>query len=200
MADEIISVKRHLTLEDFKKWDDGTMTPKEMEAFLSHTAACDTCSENWMSYMAQQEPETLPQPPAYLAGEIIERSKQPDIMIARKVNRTSKQIRLLTYSLKVGTAVALSIVMLFSINLTGMKIASVSEFIPKTETPVSGPKQPGAAGSNSGNSGAADRSENKKTGSITDHMRQGTQNIMSSLDNFTQSIFNLEFNFNQEDD
>lgn len=199
MENEMMTVRKHLTSEDFMKWNAGLMTPEEMENFLSHTAVCDTCAENWMSFMAQQEPEMLPEPPAYLAEEIIERSKQPDLLIARKVTRTSRQIRLLTYSLKVGTAVALSIVMLFSINLTGMKLTSVSEPIQTVEIPVSHLNNwisptAGQSGDNSIN----DRGIRKQS-DITDHMRQGTQNVLTSLDNFTKTIFNFEFNFNQED-
>lgn len=139
------ALKRHLTDEDFLKWDSGQMTPAEMEFFLSHTSSCDTCAERWMNWMEQTEVEmnaetaaekelntetaakAIPQPPAYLAEEILERCKQPDILIARNLNRTSRQLQLFTYSLKIGTAVVLSIMMLFSINLTSLKIASVSE-------------------------------------------------------------------------
>lgn len=129
------AIKRHLTDEDFLKWDSGQMTPAEMEFFLSHTSSCDTCAERWMNWMEQTEVEmntetaakAIPQPPAYLAEEILERCKQPDILIARNLNRTSRQLQLLTYSLKIGTAVVFSIMMLFSINLTSLKIASVSE-------------------------------------------------------------------------
>lgn len=200
MENEMMTVKRHLTREDFIKWDAGLMTPEEMEAFLSHTAVCDTCAENWMSFMAQLEPELLPEPPAYLTEEIIERSKQPDLLIARKVTRTSRQIRLLTYSLKVGTAVVLSIMMLFSINLAGMKLASVSESMQTVEIPSSRLDNwitfptAGQSGDNSRN----DR-DNRKQPDITDHMRRGTQSVLTSLDNFSKSVFNFEFNFNQED-
>lgn len=173
-----VQVRRHLTQEDFMKWDSGLMTAEEMEAFLSHTASCSTCADSWMAWMEHQEPEALPVPPAYLAEEIIERSKQPDLMIARRLNHTSRQLRLLTYSLKVGTAVVLSIMMLFSINLTGMKMASVSE---NREYPHQ----------------TAENSTTERN--VTGYMHQGTQNIMKSLDSFTQSILNFDFSFNQED-
>lgn len=174
----MMNEKRHLTEEDFIKWDSGLMTPEEMEVFLSHTASCSTCADSWMVWMEQQEPEALPEPPAYLAEEIIERSQQPDLMIARRLKRTSRQLRLLTYSLKVGTAVVLSIMMLFSINLTNMKIASGFE-----------------SRENRHQTAEYSTAEHHVTG----YMRQGTQNIMESLDSFTQSILNFEFSFNKED-
>ena len=125
------ALKRHLTDEDFLKWDSGQMTPAEMEFFLSHTSSCDTCAERWMNWMEQTEVEmntetaakAIPQPPAYLAEEILERCKQPDILIARNLNRTSRQLQLLTYSLKIGTAVVFSIMMLFSIIFINRVIA-----------------------------------------------------------------------------
>ena len=200
MADEMTTVKRHLTEEDFKKWDAGVMTPEEMEAFLTHTSICDTCSENWMSFMASQEPEMLPEPPAYLADEIIARSQQPDLLIAQKVNHTSRQIRLLTYSLKVGTAVVLSIMMLFSINLTTMKISSVEEPSNGIELPFDRTEEADFLKPVSQNSSSKDNdSDHRAQYGITGHMRQGTRAIMTSLDAFTKSIFNFELNFNQED-
>lgn len=173
-----IQFRRHLTQEDFIKWDSGLMTPEEMETFLSHTASCSICADNWMAWMESPESEALPEPPAYLAEEIIGRSGQPDLMIARRLNRTSRQLRLLTYSLKVGTAVVLSIMMLFSINLTSMKMASGFE-----------------------NREPQHRTQEYNTAeyNVTGCMRKGTQNIMKSLDSFTRSILNFEFSFNQED-
>lgn len=173
-----IQCRRHLTQEDFIRWDSGLMTPDEMETFLSHTASCSTCADHWMAWMESPESETLPEPPAYLAEEIIGRSRQPDLMIARRLNRTSRQLRLLTYSLKVGTAVVLSIMMLFSINLTSMKMASGLE----NRQPQHRTQQYNTAEYN-----------------VTGYMRKGTQNIVKSLDSFTRSILNFEFSFNQED-
>lgn len=200
MADELTTVKRHLTKDDFMKWDTGMMGPEEMEAFLSHTASCDTCAENWMAYMAQQDPETLPQPPAYLAEEIISRSQQPDLLIARKVHQSSRQLRLLTYSLKVSTAVVLSILMLFSINLTSRKISSFSKHSFNMDTAIIQTENSGLFSRiQSGGSHKKDSRKDEKQSNLTDHMRQGTQNIIESLDSFTKSIFSFEFNFNQED-
>ncbi|MDO5409409.1 MAG: hypothetical protein Q4F21_03035 [Lachnospiraceae bacterium] len=184
-----MNIKRHLSEDDFKKWDSGQMSDDEMEFFLSHTAVCETCADNWMRWMERADTELLPEPPVYLGEEILARSKQPDILIARKVNRTSKQIRLLTYSLKVGTAVVLSILMLFSVNLTGLKLSSISE-----------PSQPAPISSETAQTSALpDRYTGQKGLDITGHMRKSAQSITSSLQDFTNFIFNFEFNFNQED-
>ena len=52
----------------------------------------------------------------------MERSRQPDVRTARTIYETSKRMRLLVYSLKVGLAVAFSLFLLFFIpELEGMK-------------------------------------------------------------------------------
>lgn len=204
MANEGNIMRRHLTEENFRKWDSGDMSSEEMEYFLSHTASCDTCADNWMAFMAQTEPETLLEPPAYLAEEIIARSKQPDLLIAQKVCRTSRQIQLLTYSLKVCTAVALSIMMLFSINLTSMKIASISEPSSITNIQQSDKNQnfientTGQKMAEPSDIEPNTKTDKKEHSDITGHLRSGAQNITESLQNFTESIFNFEFNFHFE--
>lgn len=175
-------LQRHLTEEDFQKWDQGSMTPDEMEEFLSHTASCSTCAEHWMNWMEQIEPDTLQDAPAYLADEIISRCNQPDLLLAQKINRTSRQLQLLTYSLKVGTAVILSIMMLFSINLTNLKVSSVSRYPAGTETVDT--RLPNVK---------------KDDSNITKQINRGAKTITDSLQNFSQSILNFEFHFNQED-
>ena len=51
-------------------------------------------------------------PPAYLANEIRERVKQLDVQAVATVKKTSRKIQLLLYSMKVGAAVAFSILIL----------------------------------------------------------------------------------------
>ena len=105
----------HLTENDFKQWEQGTLSPAQMESFLAHTADCLHCGDAWMAYM-EQHSEALDQPPAYLAEEIEERVHEPDVVIAQKAHTTSKRVQLLLYSLKVGVALAASIYMIFAID------------------------------------------------------------------------------------
>ena len=121
----MITPKQHLTDADFSAWETGSLSPEEMEEFLMHTSECEHCAERFMQFMMTEE-AVLYEPPAYLTEEIINRSQQPDLFIARKVKQTSKQLRLLTYSLKVCSAVVFSIIMLFSINLTSLQLQTVS--------------------------------------------------------------------------
>lgn len=114
MTTEIKNI--HLTEADFEKWEYGAFSPIEMEAFLTHTASCPSCGDAWMAYM-QRHMEVLDAPPAYLAEEITERVHQPDVVLAQKAYTTSKRVQLFLYSLKVSVAVAMSIYMLFAMDL-----------------------------------------------------------------------------------
>lgn len=107
--------QKHLTETDFEKWEQGVLSPAQMEHFLTHTANCPYCGDAWMAYM-EHHSEALEQPPAYLAEEIGERVHQPDVVLAQKAHTTSKRMQLLLYSLKVGVALAASIYMVFAMD------------------------------------------------------------------------------------
>ncbi len=105
----------HLTESDFKQWEQGTLSPTQVDSFLTHTANCPHCGDAWMAYM-EHHSEALEQPPAYLEEEIVERVHEPDVVIAQKAHTTSKRVQLLLYSLKVGVALAASIYMIFAMD------------------------------------------------------------------------------------
>ena len=54
----------HLTENDFKQWEQGMLSPVQMERFLTHTANCPHCGDAWMAYM-EHHSEALAQPPLY---------------------------------------------------------------------------------------------------------------------------------------
>lgn len=110
----------HLTEEDFKAFEQGGMGISDREHFLQHTAGCPRCGDFWFAYLSRHE-DALAVPPAYLEQEIAERVREPDVVIARQVHRTSKKIRLLLYSLKVGVALAASIYMLFAMDMSAFQ-------------------------------------------------------------------------------
>lgn len=109
----------HLTEADFEKWERGVLSPAQTEAFLSHTASCAYCGDAWLAHMSRT-PETLIEPPAYLADEIMQRVRQPDVVIAQKAHTTSKRMRLFLYSLKVGMALAASIYTIFAMDTAAL--------------------------------------------------------------------------------
>lgn len=99
----------HVTEEWLNAWRDGLLKREEEYVMLAHIGHCEYCAERF----AQMLEDNPIQPPAYLREEILERSKCPDVQTARKVYQTSRQMRLLLYSLKVGLAVATSLFLLF---------------------------------------------------------------------------------------
>lgn len=105
----------HLTEHDFEAWEQGILSDTQAQVFLMHTANCPHCGDAWLAYMSRHA-EALPEPPAYLAQEIIERVHQPDVVIVQKARRTSKRAQLFLYSLKVGVALAASIYMIFTMD------------------------------------------------------------------------------------
>lgn len=119
MNTELITT--HLTDADFERWEQGILSPAKTEAFLSHTAGCAHCGDAWFAYMSRRQ-DTLPEPPAYLAEEIMQRVHQPDVVIAQKAHTTSKRMQLAIYSLKVGMALAASIYMIFTIDTEALQV------------------------------------------------------------------------------
>jgi len=108
----------HVTAEKLKAWAAGQLSEAEERQMLEHIGGCDYCAEQMARFLEGD----LAEPPAYLQEEIMERSRQPDVRTARTIYETSKRMRLLVYSLKVGLAVAFSLFLLFFIpELEGMK-------------------------------------------------------------------------------
>lgn len=93
---------QHITKEVFDNWQQGKLEGSQETEFLNHVGTCTFCAGKFADWM---EEGLLEEPPAYLKEEITERTGQIDV-------QTSKQIRLIVYSLKVGLAVAASIFLL----------------------------------------------------------------------------------------
>ena len=100
---------KHLTTEELAALTSGTLPAAEEAELFAHAGVCDYCAELLSAYVEQE----LLEPPAYLREEILEKSRRPDIQAARTIRRTSRQTRLFLYSLKVGFALAVSLLMLF---------------------------------------------------------------------------------------
>ena len=68
------------------------------------------------------ETDFFAEPPSYLYDEIVERSRKVDVQAAATVRKTSKKMKLLFYSLKVGFAVAASIFLLTMITAISLPV------------------------------------------------------------------------------
>jgi len=103
-----IKQRQHITEEMWIALEQENVNSEMFLQILEHTCECTWCAERMASVM-----ETDAQaPPVYLAGEIQQRIGQLDIQAAVTVKKTSKKIQLLMYSLRVGAAVVLSILIL----------------------------------------------------------------------------------------
>lgn len=99
----------HISDEMWKKYAQGTLSTKEEEKLYTHVGCCTYCAERFANIV---ETDFFAEPPSYLYDEIVERSRKVDVQAAATVRKTSKKMKLLFYSLKVGFAVAASIFLL----------------------------------------------------------------------------------------
>lgn len=99
----------HISDEMWKKYVQGTLSTKEEEKLYTHVGCCTYCAERFANIV---ETDFFAEPPSYLYDEIVERSRKVDVQAAATVRKTSKKMKLLFYSLKVGFAVAASIFLL----------------------------------------------------------------------------------------
>ena len=99
----------HLTGEDLDAWILGMLSAEKERELLAHVGACNHCAELLAAYLERDSVR----PPAYLREEILEKSRSPQFQTVRTVRRVSGRMRLFLYSLKVGAALAVSLLMLF---------------------------------------------------------------------------------------
>lgn len=151
----------HISKEEWMKFSQGVMSPQEEEELYTHVGTCTYCAEQFANIV---EVDFFAEPPKYLFEEIIDRSKRADVQAAVTVRKTSKKMKLLFYSLKVGFAVAASI---FLLTMTTV-IQETAIELPK-EVPV------------------------KTEMSVTKKLNQGSSEITSRLQDITNQVFRFEW-------
>lgn len=166
--------KEHVTKEMFCKWQKGTLSAQEEASFLQHIGSCTFCAEQFGTWM---EEDLLMEPPSYLKEEIQARSRQLDVQTVVKVQQTSKQMKLMLYSLKVGLAVAASIFLLTI--TTGVQRMNVK---PAEREPVQNGQE------------TREREE-----SITDKLNRGSGYVTDRLNQLTNGIFHIESGGSQKE-
>lgn len=92
----------HIDEQDLIKFQNGTMTPDETAAFLSHIQTCDFCLEQMLEFESN-DPICAP---AYLMSETLEKADSIKV---------SHRFQLLRYSLRTVASVAASLILLFGI-------------------------------------------------------------------------------------
>lgn len=167
--------QRHITREMFDGWQQGTLGPGQEKAFLEHTAKCTFCAERFGSWME----ENLMEPPAYLKEEIIQRTGQPAVQAAVKVKRTSKQMQLMMYSLRVGLAVVTSIFLL-----------TVTASIQNMNLEL--PRQQERTEEQSRREEQREYESRKKKDGFLEKLNQGSNFVADTLNQMTNSLFQIE--------
>lgn len=102
-------ISGHLSEEQLEAFMSGKVSAEEKGQMYTHIKTCDYCAE----LLAACLEEDLLSPPAYLQEEILEKSRSIEIQTVRTIRQTSRQTRLFFYSLKVGFALAVSLLLLF---------------------------------------------------------------------------------------
>lgn len=99
----------HIKEEMFTKFQDASLSEKEMTAMLEHIGTCDYCAEE----LAFSEQKTnLIKTPDYLKGQILNRTKNLDVQASIQITQHSKELQLFLYGLRTSAAVICALVIL----------------------------------------------------------------------------------------
>lgn len=117
-----MSDTNHISKKEFEAFHYDTMNQKEKEAFLEHICSCDYCSDQFAMMMT----DVMIEAPKDMKANILRATKRPEVQLAIKVKETSKRMQLFIYSLKVGTATVLALLLLMITMNTDNPINSVN--------------------------------------------------------------------------
>lgn len=108
----------HIKETDLYAFRNNTMSVKDRMAFLEHISSCTYCSDKFAAFMS----EDLITAPRDMKSNILKAVRQEQL-IKDKVREASKKIQLLMYSLKVGAATSLAIlILLLTVNISDMAV------------------------------------------------------------------------------
>lgn len=121
----VLHERKHISEEMWDALQTDSIGQKDFVNILQHTCTCTGCAQRLAQSM-ETEDNIRHQPPTYLKDEIIKRTRQLNIQTAVTVKRTSRQIQLMIYSLKVGMAVVVSVLILgFTSNLQDIQFSQL---------------------------------------------------------------------------
>ncbi len=104
----------HISEEMWIALKQDTLDTDAFMQVLEHTGTCTWCAERLAKVLEGEAfmSETAGLPPAYLSEQILDRVKQLDVQAQTVVKQTSRKLQLWLYSMKVGAAVAFSLLLL----------------------------------------------------------------------------------------
>lgn len=105
--------REHVQKEQFEKLHRGVLTDGETKLLLQHCSECEYCTDRLTDSMA---PSPLIKPPGGMKSQILEKAAQIDKHRDLPVIKSSKQLQLFFYSLKVAAAAVGTCAMLLSIH------------------------------------------------------------------------------------
>ena len=98
----------HTSKSDFDAFKHDLMHQKEKEAFLEHISSCDYCAEQFAASMS----EVVIEAPRNMKENILMATMRPEVQLAIKIKESSKRMELFLYSLKVGAATIVALLVL----------------------------------------------------------------------------------------
>ena len=108
-----MSELKHISKTDFEAFQCDSMKHDQKVIFLEHVSSCDYCADQFATMMS----EVMLEAPKDLKANIIKATKRPEVQLVKTARETSKRMQLFIYSLKVGTATALALLLLmFTMN------------------------------------------------------------------------------------
>lgn len=107
---------KHITESELYAFRHELMSQEEKESFLAHICTCDYCSDLFAEAMSEE----MITAPRNMKENLLKAAKRPEVQLAVKAKETSKQMQLFLYSLKVGSATVLALLLLLlTVNFNG---------------------------------------------------------------------------------
>ena len=104
---------KHITESELYAFRHELMSQEEKEDFLAHICICNYCSDLFAEAMSEE----MITAPKNMKDNLLRAAKRPEVQLAVKARETSKQMQLFLYSLKVGSATVLALLLLlFTVN------------------------------------------------------------------------------------
>lgn len=100
--------QNHLTDEEIDLCLKENISFEEKEKYLIHIERCTYCSDRFANHIPL---DIIP--PNYLKEEIIDNIEKIDLQWKKQLRKTSKEVQLFFYTLKVAFTVSVSILLLF---------------------------------------------------------------------------------------
>ncbi|HWT73405.1 MAG TPA: hypothetical protein VN258_01580 [Mobilitalea sp.] len=157
----------HISNSEFNTFQNDIMNQKEKEAFLEHICSCDFCSDQFAAMMS----EVVIEAPKDMKANILRASKRPEVQLAIKYKETSKRMQLFIYSLKVGTATVVALLLLL-LTMNSTFFSNSSNFPGTVKTDIS------------------ENQEDKVP--LTTQIRDNMDAISNNILNFSNNIINME--------